>query len=154
MRHLVIDVQILMIASGLSNPPDDGAAIRLLKAMDELDTSRVVWDSGGAIRAQYESKLRPETFGKDWLVRMLLRDKIVPVARDALPKRARIDIEDTGLVGEDLHYYVRTTAKSPDRKLVSQDSDYDVSTRAVLRKSLDIRVLDSREGAAFVHAED
>lgn len=149
-RHLVVDVQVLMIASGLSDPGDDGSAIGLLKALEECTAGMLVWDLGGAIKTQYEEKLRPETFGKDWLIRMLQKSKIVGVERKSIPKGHRIAIEETGLVGEDLRYYVRTAANSPDRKLVSQDSDYDAKTCAVLRKRLGVQLLDSTSGCAFV----
>jgi hypothetical protein len=141
-----------MIASGLSDPPDDGSAIDVLKVLESCVEGRLVWDSGGAIRNQYEEKLKPETFGKDWLIRMLQKSKIVPVDRKTLPKGPRVELEETGLVGEDLKYYVRTAANSPDRKLVSHDSDYDAKTCAVLRKGLGVDLLGASQGLSFLES--
>jgi hypothetical protein len=53
MRHLVIDVQILLIASGRSDPPDDGSSIALLNALHEADAARLVWDDEELIKSQY-----------------------------------------------------------------------------------------------------
>jgi hypothetical protein len=150
LRHIVIDVQVVMIASGLSDPPDDGSARELLNSLKNCTEGRLVWDAGGAIKTQYESKLRPQTFGREWLQELLLNNKIVSVQRCKLTKRQKLALRDTGLVGEDLNYYVRTAASSPDRTLVSHDSDYDDSSRKALRKELDIAVLDACQGAVFL----
>lgn len=147
MRHLVIDVQILMIASGRSSPPDDGTSIGLLNAMKESDVGRLVWDDGNVIKNQYEEKLGKTTFGMKWLEELLLAGKVIAVQRCPLSKNQRQAILDTGLVGEDLQYYVRTVANSPDRRLVSHDSDYDSKTRKVLKKELDVVVCTARRGA-------
>lgn len=150
MRHLVVDVQVVMIGSGLSDPPDDGSCHELLKMLRDGPDSRLVWDSGGLIQNQYEAKLKPQTFGKDWLTDMLIRNKVTSVARKPLTKRQKVKVRETGLVGEDLNYYVRTAMSSPDERLVSLDSDYDASTCRTLRKELGVTVSDARDGAAFL----
>ncbi len=150
MRHLVVDVQVVMIGAGLSDPPDDGSCHQLLKTLRDGPDNRLVWDAGGLIQSQYEAKLKPQTFGKDWLTDMLVRNKVTSVPRKTLTKRQKVKVRETGLVGEDLNYYVRTAMSSPDERLVSQDSDYDAATCRTLRKELGVVVSDAREGAAFL----
>ena len=139
-----------MIGSNLSAPPDDGSCRALLDAMKRSDTARLVWDDGGQIRAQYERKLKPQTYGREWLSELLLQKKVVGVPRVKLTKKQNRNIRDTGLVGEDLNYYVRTCAASPDRTLASQDSDYDASTEKCLARELSIVILDAREATQYL----
>jgi hypothetical protein len=148
--HLVVDVQVLMTASGITDPPDDGSGVDLLNAMRDCPCGRLVWDSEGLIRSQYEQKLNETTFAREWLGNLLLEGKLVAVDRATLTKAQRIAIMETGLVGEDLQWYVRTAAKSPENCLVSHDSDYDNSTRQALKKQLDIKVRSAGEGSVMV----
>lgn len=139
-----------MVGSGLSDPPDDGSCRQLMDTLRANADSRLVWDHGGLIKAQYERKLRPQTFGHEWLQEMLLRDKVVLVRRRRLNRAESVRIRETGLVGEDLNYYVRTSAASRDRRLASQDSDYDPATRRALKQVLDVVVLSPSEGTVFL----
>jgi hypothetical protein len=142
-----------MIGSGLSSPPDDGTCRKLLDELKVNDEGRLVWDDEGMIRGQYERKMRPMTFGFEWLQELLVRNKIVSVPRAVLEKACKRKILDTGLVGEDLNYYVRTAAASPDRRLVSHDKHYDAATCGALKKELEVFVLDATEGHDFLVAE-
>lgn len=151
---LVIDVQILMIASGISDPPDDGSGVDLLKAIKNCPVGRLVWDSGGKIKNQYEQKLNETTYAREWLGDLLLAGKVVAVDRARLTKKQSIEIRETGLVGEDLNFYVRTAASSTEKRLVSHDSDYDGATRRALKKQLQIRVHSASEGADIVRDRD
>jgi hypothetical protein len=153
-RHLVVDVQVVMIASGLSDPPDDGCCKGLLEAIRELDAARLVWDDGGLIRSQYENKLSRQSFAWEWLQDLLVRSKVIAVPRARLTSRQSQRIRATGLVGEDLNYYTRTAASSPDRRLVSQDSDYDSATCRALERELDVIVLPSETATAFLGEPD
>jgi hypothetical protein len=146
MPSFVVDVQVLMIGSGLSAPADDGACRSLMAHIKERDDLRLTLDSESLIKTQYEAKLRPQTFGRDWLQEMLSRGRVSFVARAKLSKGVSQAIRATGLVGEDLNYYVRTAAASSDRLLVSEDSDYDESTCKVLKKTLDVVVLGAKRG--------
>jgi len=112
--------------------------------------SRLVWDKEGLIQAQYERKLRPQTFGRTWYEELLLRGQVHVVARQKLDRGTSTRIRATGLVGEDFMYYVRTSASSPDRRLVTADSDYDAQTCKCLKRELDVEVLDAHEGVAFL----
>jgi hypothetical protein len=152
MRHLVVDVQVVMIGAGLSSPPDDGTSRRLLDSMQQQDCARLVWDDGGLIRSQYERKLRPQTFGRDWYEELLVRGKVVSVSRRRLSKRESQLIRGTGLVGEDLNYYVRTAASSPDRRLVSHDRHYDSKTCACVKREISVHVISAQEAVDFVRA--
>jgi hypothetical protein len=153
-RHVVVDVQVVMIGAGLSSPPDDGSCLSLLKTIRENGDSALVWDSEGLIRNQYETSLKPQTFGRDWLQEVMLRNKVVEVDRCKLDRAARRRILDTGLVGEDLKYYVRTAASSPDRRLVSHDSDYDAGTRRAVNECLDVQILSATDGQAFLDSTE
>ena len=114
--------------------------------MHEADAARLVWDQGGLIKSQYENKLGETSFARQWLEELILARKVVEVERCRLTKKKKLAIKATGLVGEDLNYYVRTAASSPDRKLVSHDTDYDAATRKVLKKTLGISVCSAEHG--------
>lgn len=146
MQSFVVDVQVLMIGSGLSAPGDDGTCRRLMAYIKEHGDLRLTLDSESLIKTQYEAKLSPQTFGRDWLQEMLSRGRVSFVERAKLSKGVSQAIRATGLVGEDLNYYVRTAAASNDRVLVSDDSDYDEPTCKVLKKKLDVVVLGAKDG--------
>jgi hypothetical protein len=143
--YLVIDVQIVMIGSDLSSPPDDGTCRRLLDTMKASGEACLVWDDGGLIRAQYDNKVKAPAFGRVWLEELLLRGRVISVPRAPLPSSVRQRIRATGLVGEDLNYYVRTAASSPDRLLVSQDKDYDTGTCHAVKRELLVVILSAAE---------
>jgi hypothetical protein len=94
--HLVLDVQVLMTASGLTDPPDDGSGVALLNSMRDCSCGRLVWDSGGLIRGQYEQKLNETTFAREWLGDLLLEGKIVVVPRATLTKAQRPRHQENG----------------------------------------------------------
>jgi hypothetical protein len=153
MRHLVIDVQVLMIASGVSDPPDDGTGLELLKAVRDVKEGRLVWDDGGKIKSQYEQKLGEQTFARLWIEELVLSEKVVEVARRKLTKKESLSIRETGLIGEDLNFYVRTTANSPDGRLVSHDKHYDNATCRALKKQLGIKVHSAKTATEFVRSD-
>lgn len=150
MGYLVVDVQLLLIASGCSDPPDDGSGLQLLKTLRDASSARLVWDSEGLIKSHYEEMLGEQTFARQWLEELVLEKKIQSVDRIKLTKKQKNAILATGLVGEDFGRYVRTAANSPDRRLASHDTDYDKATCRQLKKQLSVRVHRAKEAAEFL----
>src|ERR1022692_707846 len=146
MGGVVVDVQILMIGSGLSDPCDDGSCLAVMTAMHDSEHMQLVIDDESLIRTQYERKLREDCFGRVWFDEMLNRNKVLFVKRVALVKKVSQAIRGTGLVGEDLKYYVRTAAASAEKALISQDGHYEEKTCKVLKKHLKVMVLSAEEG--------
>jgi hypothetical protein len=150
LRHLVVDVQIVMTGAGMTDPPDDGACRDLLMSLRDVRDARLVWDTEALIRSQYENKLRKNAFAWEWIQDLMVRSKVIEVPRCRLTRPQSQKIRATGLVGEDLMYYVRTAANSPDRHLVSHDSDFDAASCRVLVKQLDVVVTGATSGDEFL----
>jgi hypothetical protein len=118
--------------------------------MRDRNHAILVWDTESLIRSQYERKLRQNAFAWEWLQDLLVQSRVLEVPRVRLKPRQAQKILATGLVGEDLNYYVRTAANSPDRRLVTHDSDFDTATCRALDRELDVAAIGAASGCQFI----
>lgn len=149
-RELTVDVGILGFAAG-SQLPHCNECRGLLNTLKSHPDGQIVIDDEGLIRHQYDTKLGPLSFGREWVRFMLERGKFSKVHRARIPEGVRVDLEEAHFDREDYKVYVRTAAASVSRRIVTYDDDYSPEVRRILRgREVRIEVHDSLQAEEFV----
>lgn len=147
MRQLTVDVNLLVYGSvaGSSPHPESNS---LMRTLEGCDACGIVLDSEGLIYNQYRTRLRGHPYGLKWLRSVLASGRAVYVDRAMVSPRIRTELAETGFVGEDFGYYVRTCASSCCRVLTTYDRDFSHVAR-LLWQRLGIRLRGPTEGENF-----
>lgn len=149
MKDLTVDVGILMTGSGLSDDDREAESCQsLMKEMRDRDEAYLVLDEGKLISSQYERKMGPGTFGHAWVVQMAKADKISFVKLGEFNRRARAALKEIHFSKEDFRY-VRLSAASPSKRLVSHDPHYSKKVRKVLKR-IDVVVQGAAEAKCWL----
>src|SRR5947209_4037337 len=80
MKHLTLDVQVVMSGSGKGDPPHHAASLALMETIAN-GSARVVVDNQGLIVRHYSEKLGTSEYGRYWMQRLADVGRVVPVPR-------------------------------------------------------------------------
>jgi len=141
---LTIDVNILMVAFNLSDQPDrNKVSLSLIKKVESDESYGLALDKGGMIKHQYEEKLKNSSYTY-WLQLLASKDKIRNVVPKYLNKGTQTKLKEAHFDKEDLKY-VKTSAATECKILVSHDPDYSSNVRRILRSRLGVSVRKSED---------
>jgi hypothetical protein len=153
MTDIVVDVQILMFASGKRGVDQYKNAVMLLRTVQSNSVALVV-DDEGLIISQYKRKTGPGSVGMEFVRSQASRGRLKAVARSRISNAIKHRLRNSGFncTGEDFNYYVRTTAASVDKVLVSEDADYSAPVCNVLSREVGIIVTDAYRAVGRITA--
>jgi hypothetical protein len=142
-KDLTIDVGVLMSASGLGDDRNHDHSLALAKKVEASPNFVLALDARKRIEQQYRDKMRQGTFGQAWLMRLFLKEKINYIPWGALPKGARVALEQAHFDRED-YKYVETAARAKCGVIVSHDPDYSPRVQGILGQ-IDVFVCSAEE---------
>lgn len=147
MKELTLDVDILIRASGQSDPLDQyHASLELIESMLACK-GKLVMDSEDKLRGFYSRKLAPLSLGLQWIQNMASRGKIEFVKLEKMNQGVRVELFEKCHFDPNDLIYVRVASASGDKLLVSHDDDFSPRVRKCLRRRLEVRVLSADEAA-------
>jgi predicted nucleic acid-binding protein len=143
---LTVDVGVLMAASGLTSALYQQSSLNLAIRIESTADWGIAMDRKGLIRHQYSEKLRQDTFGHFWLIRLASLNKIAMID-SRIDRGTRVRLDESHFDMED-RKYVATAAQTECRILISHDDDYSPGVRAVLKK-IGVSVLSAQQAVAL-----
>ena len=146
MKDLVVDVGVLMSASGLGAPEYHDPSFELATKIEACTNLFLAMDGRRRIEYQYQEKMRPGTFGRELLIRLATNNKLVIVPVKPVPKATRVALMEAHFDPEDFKY-VQTAFHTSCKVLVSHDTDYSAAVCSTLRK-IDVRIRSAAEVVA------
>jgi len=137
---LTIDICVLMSGSGIGNKNYYQTSSILMKIMKKNKKFYLAIDSRGKILNQYLRILKQGTFGHQWLIEMLGKNRIKKIPWIHIHHGLIAELAKARFVrGEDLNYVV-TSAGSKCKFLVSHDPDYSNQVCIILSRRLGVTV--------------
>ena len=135
MKHLTLDVQVVMSGAGKGDFEHRDASFGLMETIAN-GSARVVVDDQGFIEQHYSEKLGSSEYGLYWMQRLADDGRVIVVPRADPPKRLRVALQKAKfpLANEDFKYYVRTALSNPGRCLVTHDPHYTEQVQTILRR--------------------
>ena len=140
--ELTIDICILRSASQTGDTAHFQPSINLLKSMATRSGILLCLDSRGKIDEQYLRHMKHGTFGHQWYILMISKNRCAHIEWTNLDRGVRTALKEAHFdssTGED-YKYVITAAGSATKLIVSHDPDYSPEVRRILRKRLEVRV--------------
>lgn len=150
---LTLDVCILMSASGAGADDHHDACVALLELIEATTGAEIVIDDGGKIAQHYSTKIHKGDFGFEFVQRMS-SSRVQSTKRASLNSGQKAALQAAGipLNNEDYKNYIRTTAGSPTKILITFDSDYTSERVKVIKKILGVAVLDEAQAIGLLKA--
>src|SRR5712691_11145903 len=102
MKHLTLDVQVVMSGAGKGDAKNHDASLGLMDTIAR-GSARVVVDDEGLIQQHYRDKLGSSDYGLYWMQLLASGGRVVPVPRAQPPKPLRVGLHEAGfpLANED-----------------------------------------------------
>jgi hypothetical protein len=147
MRDLVLDVGVLMSASGLGALEYHDHSMELAQKIEAGINWFLALDKRGRIEYQYREKMKPGDFGLELLIRLASKNKLVFVPVKHIPKGASVDLRDKAHFDSEDFKYVQTAYYTHCKILVSHDPHYSDAVCRILRK-IEVKVHSAQTAAA------
>lgn len=140
--HLTVDVNVIMIGTGMSDRPCLPCHCGLLDAFAK--TVFLAIDHGGHIRQHYQDKLGSFSAGSIWLTKLAKAGRIAPFAMGKLKQSTKVKLDRASFHWADSHF-VRLASSTPCKRLVSEDGDFSTKVKKVLVDEEGVIVHDASE---------
>ena len=150
MKDITVDIGVLMSASRMGDPPHHDSTLRLTEKMKEVSDAGLALDARGKIEQQYGEKLGGQSYGAIWVKEMATKGKVVRVEWGRFNRGVKTALEEAHFDWEDFKY-VQTAASTSCKWLVSHDPDYSPTVRQILRKRLEVSVVDAASAGCSLH---
>lgn len=140
-QDLVLDVCVLISASGKPDVSYGEESLWLLEQMEIRAGFELVLDKGGKIEAEYLRKLAGDAFGLMWFRTMLGTGKFRFISYPKWPRHKHVLLEEVRFHRADV-MWVRAASVTCCKKLVTHDGGIhkNVKAKRVLKKKLGVTV--------------
>lgn len=133
----VIDTQVLVIASGLSDQEAQQCHTDLLDLFRLTDWLHLAIDDH--IKSEYDERMRHGSLGQQWLLELAKAGRIRKCERCRLDRGMQTALQEAHFDPDDIKF-VRLAMATKSKYLVAEEDDYSNRVRRVLQRRIGVMV--------------